>query len=217
MNAELAMAADFLERIADPRQGREVNEAYELRLGVLMDGDPAAASRLANAELTPQDLGNMSIHGWMWYLNWRGELSDGPPATEFLDSMFDASWEPVVRLAVVRAVVTHRRSRERLASRRGYDLREFPLDWLRRRLVAAVSDRDSVGAPDIEPAWELATYLLQLGDDVSIHSVRLLLGEQWSGAAVLRARVRSLVERPGLDPGRVQEWLAGLGLADHDR
>lgn len=216
MNAELAMAADFLEQIADSRRGREVNEAYELRLGVLMDGDPAAASRLANAELIPQDLGSMSLNGWMWYLNWRGELSDGPPATEFLDSMFDASWEPVVRLAVVRAVVTHRRSREQLADlRRVHDLREFPLDWLRHRFLAAVSDRDSDIAFDVEPAWELATYLLQLGDDVSIRSVRVLL--QWPGAAALRARVRSLVDRPGLDPGRVQEWLAGLGLADHDR
>jgi hypothetical protein len=43
MNALIAIAAPYFERLTDPRQGREANDSYGLMFHSLMRDDPTSA------------------------------------------------------------------------------------------------------------------------------------------------------------------------------
>ena len=236
MNALLGIAADFLERIADPAYGKESNEGYSLRFATLLDRDPRFAGQLANAYLEAEDLTSLSLAGWLWYLRWRGPLSEQLPSSEFLDALYDATTEPIIRLRVVDAVVSHPATQRSTAiaqetADRGHGLARLPDSWLRRRMESLVGrepdahdDREHNAHDDREPgahdddashveaAWELTVYLLELGDDVSVTALRALLDEPWRGNQELTGRVNQLLDRPGLDSDAVEQWRNQLGL-----
>jgi hypothetical protein len=246
MNALLGIAADFLERIADPAYGKESNEGYSLRFATLLDSDPNFARQLANVDVKAEDLTSLSLAGWLWYLRWRGPLSEQLPSSEFLDALYDATAEPIVRLRVVDAVVSHPATRPSTTvaqetADRGQGLARLPDGWLRRRMESLVRrergahdddaanvdddaanvDDDAANVDDdaanVNAAWELAVYLLELGDDVSVTALRALLDEPWRGNQVLTARVNQLLDRPGLNSAVVEQWRNQLGLHRRDQ
>lgn len=224
MNSLMGMVADFLDRLSDPAFGRPENETYNLRLGLLLDNDERLSEQLANADLSPDDVPALSLAAWMWYLRWRALSGGQVPGDAFLSSLYDSTTEPIVRLRVVEAVVTHARGyRDAVIddTRRPRGLSSLPDNWLRARIYSIFigESEPEAGEADATPeeqAWELSAYLLQLGDDLSITTLGALLAEPWSGQRFLVARIREVLSRPGLDSESVQQLRRRLGLNGTD-
>ena len=138
MNSLMGMVADFLDRLSDPAFGQPENETYNLRLGLLLDNDERLSEQLANADLSPDDVPALSLAAWMWYLRWRALSGGRVPGDAFLTSLYDSTTEPIVRLRVVEAVVTHaRRYRDVVINpQRPQGLSSLPDNWLRARMYS---------------------------------------------------------------------------------
>jgi hypothetical protein len=221
MNALIGMIADFLDHLSDPAFGRQTNEIYNLRLGILLDNDESLSEQLANADLGPADVPSLSLASWLWYLRWRTLHGGRLPDDAFLNELYDSTTEPIVRLRVVDTVVTHSRGDQvaidRVQEPRG--LSGLPDDWLRHRMESIVSEGETEseeGAAPAEKAWELSAYLLQLGDDFSLTALRALLTERWSGRPYLVTQVEAILTRPGLEPQTVEQLRRRLGLYGPD-
>lgn len=224
MNSLMGMVADFLDRLSDPAFGRAENETYNLRLGLLLDNDARLSEQLANADLSPDDVPALSLAAWMWYLRWRALSGGRAPGDAFLTSLYDSTTEPIVRLRVVEAVVTHARGYRDVTidyPRQPQGLSTLPDNWLRARLYSILigesePEADEAEATPQEQAWELSAYLLQLGDDLSITTLGALLAEPWSGRRFLATRILEVLSRPGLDAEIVQQLRRRLGLDGTD-
>ena len=215
----MGMIADFLDHMSDPAFGRQTNEAYNLRLGILLDNDQGLSEQLANADLHPDDVPSLSLASWLWYLRWRTLQGGRMPDDAFLSELYDSTDEAIVRIRVVDTVVTDSRGDqaliERMSERRG--LSELPDNWLRHRMESIVGGdepraRRETDETPADRAWELSTYLLQLGDDFSLMALRALLAEQWSGRSYLTTQIEEILTRPGLEGDAVERLRRRLGL-----
>jgi hypothetical protein len=220
MNSLIGMIADFLEHLSDPAFGRQENEAYNLRLGILLDNDENLAGQLANSDLGPDDIPSLSVGAWLWYLRWRTLRGGALPSDAFLDELYDATAEPIVRLRVVDTVVTPFRAEPAALNRDVPERRRLsglPDGWLRRRMESIVGaeegeDGEEAGTARGLEAWELAAYLLQIGDDFSLAALGALLSEQWNGRYYLVAQIEQVLGRPGLESDVVEQLRQRLGL-----
>jgi hypothetical protein len=70
-------------------------------------------------------------------------------------------------------------------------------------------DASTRGASALEPA----TYLLQLGDEVSQQALRSLLAHPWPGRQQLVANVRDMLVAVGLEADLLQSWQERLGVS----
>jgi hypothetical protein len=213
MNALLAVAADFFEHLTDPSRGRDVNESYGLRFHMLMRDDPEAARQLAAAPLAPDDVEVMSATAWLWYLTWRQSIMDDPPSAAFLDALYDQTTSPIFRLGIVELGAQDVRHGPPEST-------GLPSGWIDQRIRAILAaddtpgrDEEPAGQDRVGPAWELLTYLLDLGNETSLDAARVLLSSPWSAAGALRERTRGLIARMQLDEESELELRTRLGLA----
>jgi hypothetical protein len=87
-----------------------------------------------------------------------------------------------------------------------------PNDWLAGQIADKVHDDDrDTTPPRLQGAIELTTYLLQLGNPVTIVALRALIAAEWSGRQALHRAVEDRLDAAGLDEARRQEWRARLG------
>jgi hypothetical protein len=169
VNGWLGLAADFIDRLANPVHGIAVNESYGARLGELIAADPELTAALAGGHLEAADATAMSTPSWLWYLAWRRSSGLALPPESFMDALFDRTTDTVVRLKLVELAATDPTvsSRERAAN-----LEDLPDSWLKsrlRRLAAGESE-----APFRE-AQELTVMLLQIGSPFALESLKAFL------------------------------------------
>jgi len=213
VNGLLGLGADFLEHISSPIYGIEVNEAYGQRLSALIRDNPEVVTTLASAKLAPDDVGTLSADAWVWYL-------DSPfpvPPDPLLHALYDQVPEPIVRLSVLQAVIGSADAAElfpRRESVRPLPISEFPVPWLRTRLEVVDDEVDPTREPPGPSlaAIELATYLLQLGDDISIQALRSLLDSSSSERSGLALHVTGVLNAAGLQEDELRLWHSRLGL-----
>ncbi len=224
MSNLLGLAADFIDRVANPRYGAEVNEAYAARLDELLKRDPSLAERLAEERLDAEDVDLLSTSGWLWYLGFRHDHGT-LPQEEFLDALYAEADDPIVRLSIVEAVTIHPeivgRFRER-PERERVTLEALPQYWLRDRLVRLVAPSDQQGADhdlgdrDFEDrmgeAMELATSFLQIGNQVALETLRALLSSAGRQREALAGLVEGIISASGAEEESVQAWRRSLGL-----
>jgi hypothetical protein len=223
MNGILGIAAEFLDRVGNPAHGVEVNEAYAQRLGQLVRSDRDTLGSLLATTLEPDDLDTLSMDAWMWYLDWRSSTAPLPDDS-FLTALYQrAATEPAVRLNILRLVTSAPAVRERFQRELPgppLPIGEFPVPWLRELMRSAVRGEDLAGQalPEQDPsarvnsALELATYLLQLGDEVSQQTLRSLLAQPWPGQQQLAGLVRGMLAGAGLEDDLLQSWQNRLGI-----
>ncbi len=179
MNGLLALVADFLEQAGNPARGSEVNELYRQRLSFLLEQDDGLEALLSSLELEPDDLPELSVDAWLWYLRWRSERH--PPAgIDFLDALYQATEEPGVHARMVELAVRQPQVVERLGGSQNEGpaprLEELPVPWLARRLLFSLDHGRGDSGVAVE-ASEIAVYLVQLGDPASRAVLRSLLSD----------------------------------------
>jgi hypothetical protein len=220
VNGLVGALAALIEQIASPTDNLGLSEVHSLRLGVLLR-DSEFENALANAKLGPDDVQSLSFDSWVWYLNWRSERAPSP-SSKFLDALFEASAEPIVRYSVVESVVrsAQRESPELVAGAvRSVD--ELQMDWLRRQFAAIVSEEVRSDAPNLgsrrereERALELASYLLDVGVEPAYTAIRALVNERWQGRQQLIGRLSERLGDYELGEEARLEWLQRLGLVE---
>lgn len=227
MKGFLGLASDFIEKMANPAFGVQINESYSLRLAQLLADDKEASMALTHmSDLDGQDLNLLTTDGWLWLLGWMKSHGNRPP-DNFLHSLFDTTNYLALRLRVVETVTAtvNREAMERWRETR-FDVYEFPESWLRTRMRRAVAVRmpedrrergDDAWLPEqtsvvtaVAESFELATLLLQVGDETAIMAARSLLAHRWIGAESLQSNIIRLFG--GLDEETRREWLSMLGL-----
>jgi hypothetical protein len=189
MNDILGLAAEFIDRLANPSYGAEINEAYAARLDELLRRYPSLATNLVDESLSADDVDLLSTASWLWYLGWCHD--HGPlPSIEFLDALYEESDDPVIRLFVVEAVATHPSIVEQyqgLDERAPDDLEELPRTWLSDRLLGLVTGssepdhRERDQDDRLAEALEFTTSLLQIGNPVALTTLRASLSRDWMG------------------------------------
>jgi hypothetical protein len=223
VNGIFGVAAEFLDRVGNPVHGVEVNEAYAQRLAQLVRSDRDTFGPLLAATLEPDDLDTLSMDAWIWYLDWRSSRAPLPDDA-FLTALYQrAATEPAIRINILRLVTSAPAVRDRFpreSSGTPLPVGEFPVPWLRELMQSAVSGEDLTGQdlPEQDPsagvnsAVELATYLLQLGDEVSQQALRSLLAQPWPGRQQLESLVRGMLAVAGLEDDLLQSWQERLGI-----
>jgi hypothetical protein len=219
MNALLAIAADFFDHLTDPAFGREANDNYSLKFQVLMDNDSEAARQLATVPLGRDDVGSMSAAAWLWYLAWRKSLTGEQPSSEFLDALYAETANPIIRLRIVEigAQGMHGSQAQRL-TRAATGLEEARPSWVEERIRDITREQDfgiqgeNLQRARIEDAWELLSYLIDIGTNESLDTARALLAEDWLGAGALRGRALGLIAQMQLAAEDDLELRARLGL-----
>jgi hypothetical protein len=220
MKGLLGTSADFIDRLANPGHGVDVNEAYGLRLAELFTRDPEFLDRLDEDELYATDVDLVSTSSWLWLLALR-RAGDRRLSDDLLHALWDSTPEPVVRLQVLETVTNYGPTVEGFAARgseRWASIHDVPDRWLAARVLRAVEPgreedtRAEVSEVPLAPARELVIMLLQVGNPVSLDTARVLLAHEWDGRARLIEMTRSLLG--GLDPGTRDDWFGRLGLAE---
>lgn len=210
MTVPLALLADFIEKLTEPRFGLATNETYAARLTTELDADPEFAAEFANYALRPADVPALSLGGWLWYLAWRRQRSYRPPDGGFLDALYDSSAEPIVRFQVVLESVRHPSVTAALRDNSS----KVPASWLTNRIGRLTDSHESEAGAAVAEAQELALYLIQLGDPVSRAALASLLRERWLGQGSLIELVGSVLGALGPEDPAQEEWRRDLGLSD---
>lgn len=202
MTAGLVLAADFIERAADPAYGAETNELYGLRWAMLAkERHPAF---LGLAELRPEDSGLLSAGAWLWLATSLGEADPELPP-EFAESLFETEEDLVFRLRLADAFLHHP------ALARRYEGENWPLEaqprgWARDRLLRLIEKSDAVGAIE-----EMALILMQVANKPALALLRGLYLRRRQQVGEL---VQQVAQRSGDEPERLR---ALFGLRDEAR
>jgi hypothetical protein len=155
VNPVLRLAAEHLERAADPRAGRDLNElrAAELTQALAQNDDLLAS-------LVPQqdDALALSPVAWAWLLPLLAQASLRPPDA-VLDGIFDRTQSQFVRLRVVQAATATSTA--------------DPDPWLISRVLHILRP-DSASPAD---AVTFGLLLLQAGDESARRAFRMLYAE----------------------------------------
>jgi hypothetical protein len=205
MTALLALAAELLGPMLEAVDDPEATELRSLRFA-LVARDPDLSTKLTDPELTALDLADVPLGVWAWWLDWRRSRSSRPPAAGFLNALFHASNDPLIRLRVVQSETWHpnwvRAYREGIRVATGLDAVPggFLGDGLRRVAGRPPEEtrQDEIHRaveqqyPALDPA-ELALHLLQLGDRWSLTVLDALLDTSFEGQGQLAERYRPLL------------------------
>ena len=195
MNGLVGAFAGLIDGAAN-ETGRD--ESDSMRLSFLLGGDPGTADRLANADLTLDDVGQLSELGWLWYLNFRAG-SGAPPPVAFLDALHDRFGDDFTRSEIVESAVKGSPAAGKPPGE--WDsVDDIPTEWVRHRFLAGL---DVVG---------VVSALLDHGDDVSVGAVRALLRDDRMRAHRDRV-VMTVADFLSNADGDIRAgWLARLGL-----
>jgi hypothetical protein len=213
VNGLLGLVADFLERVANPSHGPEVNDLYGSRLQWLLAEDDGLNEDLGRLELQRDDLPTLTMDAWLWYMRWRCERHPLPSA-EFLDALFEATDEPAVHVRIVELVVRHPHTAERLGAfveAPQPPIEELPVPWLRDRLLRSIGHAEHRHGHATGEPRAMVTYLLQLGDPVCLGVLRSFLAQPGTRELQLGAYVTSLLT-DALDEETLGAFLERLGL-----
>jgi hypothetical protein len=204
MTAVIALASELLGPMLDAAGDPAETSSRSLRFATLLERDPQLARQLTDPELDSSDVEDAPLTVWAWWLDWRRQRSTAPPPAPFLNALFHASADPLIRLRVVQSETWHpewiaryQDSAERRAGRLDSIPAGFVGDGVRRAIhwQVDVDDRDlerTVREPQLE-LGELSTHLLQLGDRWSLAVLEAILTTQWEGSAQLVERFGPLL------------------------
>ena len=196
MNGMIGAFAGLIDKAAN-ETGRD--ESNAMQLGFLLQGDRDTASKLANADVGPGDVRQLSALGWLWYLNYRAEFEGAPPPSDaFLDALFDMWGDHYIRSQIVDSTI--KGAPETSKPFEAWTVDDIPMAWVRHRFLTG---RDLP---------ELAVLLLETADDYAVAAVRALLADGRAGALRDRAVVAVSEFVSGLHEDVRPVWLAGLGL-----
>jgi hypothetical protein len=217
MNSLLAITADFFEHLTNPAFGRETNDGYDFKFHVLMRNDASTAQQLATAPLSRDDVGSMSAAAWLWYLEWRESTTAELPSGDFLDALYDEAANPVLRLRIVKLSVREMQHGQTGADSVA-DTENMRLAWIQNRIRNFTGEDDSsrqgigLQRESVEDAWELLSYLIDIGTSESLGAARPLLAGRGQDAQALRERALELVTQMQLSDEENSRFRSQLGL-----
>lgn len=228
MSDLFVLAADFIDRVANPGYGIRVNEDYSLALSTLLGSEDRAVETLLSQQV--KSLYNpdaLTPHGWLWLMAWARSSSVDLNNRMLLAVVL--RW-PIVFVQVPAIELATRRKKWR-RRKRVSSLASFGHPWLRDLLKVCVEWRDyghdegdgtrrAADDQTLAPlhpglAQSILVALLQLGNELSLDAAATLLNHSWPGQTALLASYEMLLT--GLDPETRSVWELRLGKGRRDQ
>jgi hypothetical protein len=187
MSGLLALARDYIERMANPVYGFSTNEEYSQRFGELVETEGFDQSLRGEVE-TLRDTDTLTSNGWLWLLGWarsrRIRLNE-----DLLLTLFE-QWASVPARCAIIELATMGVERDLWTS---FSIQEFPDSFLAQLLRRSVAiNGNNLGemptrAPSLPTAHaeNLLIVLMQVGTPLTVAAASALLRHQWRGHEAL--------------------------------
>jgi hypothetical protein len=202
MNSLIQLAVDFLERMANPVYGAQVNEQAALEFAVIFDEEMRERFRYEAGQLRTPDA--LTSYGWTWLLNWAA--SEGVQLNADLLVELCETWESASFKA---AVINAGTIGEDYSPQPTRNLEEFPDPWLRQLLGRAVhrtrtDDQAEQGQRPSRHAESLLVALILVERESTLDAASVLLNHEWDEAESVLRFFWNRMEL--LDQETEQEW-----------
>lgn len=201
MNRKLILTADFLDRLANSQFGVAINDGQAFLLATIEAGQ-SLGDEIDMTTLTVDDIDRLSSSGWLWLLE-NIKTNGHPPSIAFVDALFDSSTDPIFRLRIADAVLTHPSYEVEHGEWRGEAIEQLPESWPKRRLQSPI---DSGSRAD--NLIEMTMICLQVANVTATAVLRALLKDRTA-----REIVQPIVDTVFAASGTSRtEWYQRLGL-----
>lgn len=204
----ILLAADLLDHATDIRFGDATNEMAAWRFEQATTEDGAVRSDLLRPALLDDrdDVDAMTFGSWVWLLGWRQR--QGVRLDEELLYALGRSASSADRRLRLRVVV----GRDRALNAEVGSIDEYQVDSAERQLPSDwLSDQVLNAATRHADPFELTRHLLQVGTDLTLAALAMLLSTQGADQDELRREVRRQFTA-GLEDEQSRRWLNRLGL-----
>lgn len=207
MSHVLAIASDFIERMANPGYGIRMNEDYAIRFGTFLSSENFNV--LLRHEIEEiKDEHALTPHGWLWVLG--VARANGIDLDDDLLLNLAEEFSSVFMQVLVIDLATRHSEMERPES--AVTLSVFDHEWLSELLSRCTkiqgmekAQHDSV---DTSRSEKVLVALMQVGSDITIAAASWLLNHTWLGQSQLVEYFWSLCNE--LDDETRQNWVSRL-------
>lgn len=214
MNAFFTIAADFIDRMANPAHGVLVNQDYSIKFAELLDAEEdSLRSNLHREAKILDDAGVLTANGWLWFLTWA--RSESIPLRKDLLLRITQKWSSVfIQTLAIEIALENAEWSDKRASQ---SLFQFQNSFLRKLLIDAVKIEEPEKGVDIdhprtphrdEPRMNrvqsVLVSLLQIDSPITDSAAAALLRHEWRGQKQLLEFYESLMS--GFDPDMREEW-----------
>ncbi|MGA2075315.1 MAG: hypothetical protein ABSH52_17630 [Terriglobia bacterium] len=205
MSELLALARDFIEKMANPVYGYATNEDYSARFAELLRSE-GFEGRLREEISTLRRPDALTSYGWLWVIGW-AKSRRIPLPDDLLTELFE-EWSSVF----ARCAIVDLATAELEYEPRGRDLsvQDFPSPFL----VSIMTSATELGE-EIYPTAELGRpsgraesvliALLQVGRPITLDAASALLRHEWRGQRQLLEYFWTLCN--SLDPETREVWI----------
>ena len=204
MSSLFTLAADYIERMANPAFGITTNEDYAIKFGKLLESE-GFESRLREEIRALKDPEALSSHGWLWLFDW-AKSTGADLDQELLLTLFRKWASPFVRAEIVQ-LATRGFQGETGANVR-HEMFNFPDRFLAQIMIEVTTpleesnlERDQLS---VTRSQSVLVAFLQAGSPVALDAAAALLRHQWEGQRELVNFFSVLLE--GLDPETRGAW-----------
>jgi len=204
MSTLLSLAADYIERMANPTFGIATNEDYAIRFGKLLETE-GFLSQLREEIESLKDPDVLSSHGWLWLFDW-ARSTGAKLDQELLFQLFDEWTSTFIKAEIVQLAT--RGYGEKTKGSPKQNLFDFPNQFLRRIMVevTAPNQNDNMEREHSwgTPANSVLVAFLQANSPIALDAASVLLRHQWKGQRELINFFWALIET--LDSETQANW-----------
>jgi hypothetical protein len=181
MSTLLPLAADYIERMANPVFGIATNEDYAIKFGKLLESEDFEA-RLREEIETLRDTDVLSSHGWLWLFDWAKSTSVDLDQ-ELLLRLFHEWASPFVRAEIVQLATRGFQGVTGVNDRT--NVFDFPNGFLARIMIDVIRPGEGNNL-ERERSWgtraqSVLVAFLQAGSPIALDAASALLRHRWEG------------------------------------
>jgi hypothetical protein len=208
MSGLLNLAADYIERMANPVFGISTNEDYAIKFGKLLESEGFGTQLRKEVEAL-KDPDALSSHGWLWLFEWAKSTNTNLDPS-LLQQLFHEWASPFARAEIIRLATRNYEGETRFDIRRG--IINFPEPFLAHIMsdVTTSPEGDDAERQSLRStrAQSVLVTFLQTGSPIALDAASALLQHEWQGQPALLNFFRVLLEN--LDAETQEVWRSDI-------
>lgn len=180
MSHVLALASDFIERMANPAYGIKDNEDYAMRFGKLLRSE-GFENMLREEVAQIRDIELLSPHGWIWLLSW-ARSKNLSLDNSLLFNLCKSQSSVFMQVLTIDVATRQTKSKE---NQKNVPFEAFEHSWLSELIHwctdGRIEKQTEFDYIDTRRSEMILVALMQVGSDVTLNAARTLLHHQWAG------------------------------------
>ena len=209
MSHVLALASDFIERMANPAYGIKDNEDYAMRFGKLLQSE-GFESMLREEVAQIRNIELLSPHGWIWLLSWARSKNLSLDNSLLLDLCKSQS-SVFMQVLTIDVATRQTKSKE---NQKNVSFEAFEHSWLSKLMYwctdGHIEKQSEFEHIDTRRSEMILVALMQVGSDVTLNAACTLLHHQWAGHNALVKFFWSLSDE--WDDETQSKWISRMNM-----